>query len=293
MSLKTIEITKKVRSNSILQGYVFDEENPDKKTLTYKINKNKKTIEFFPSRSEFYFFDRIKIVGLSTLPEIFNKKGYMKNNLLYYLNSTFEKGIKDITVCNSGNSQIFKRGRSKYLHFRLADLEKLSKALGSLNYYNNNQKSITTNRYFSRLFPELIKEKVIKIPKYKIKGALNTLQTLKPEIFDAEDINSVISILSSLLKTKYKSQIKRSELFSATKLTIDTVTLDEVISEFKENLDSGVSESKWGNFLQRNLFLIDSKYIHSIPQLNLVLGGTRKVDFGLVDIQGYLDLYEI
>jgi hypothetical protein len=58
-------------------------------------------------------------------------------------------------------------------------------------------------------------------------------------------------------------------------------------------LSSAISESKWADYLRRNLFLIDARYIDTIPQLNVQLGGVRKMDFGLVDSQGYLDVFEI
>lgn len=48
-----------------------------------------------------------------------------------------------------------------------------------------------------------------------------------------------------------------------------------------------------GRFLRDNLFLIDSKYVAVVPELNVVLATARRVDFGLVDSSGYLDIYEI
>ncbi|WP_276504842.1 Shedu immune nuclease family protein [Terrimonas pollutisoli] len=61
----------------------------------------------------------------------------------------------------------------------------------------------------------------------------------------------------------------------------------------KKKLAKNTLESDWGEFLERNLFLIDSKYVKTIPELNVVLAGARKVDFGLIDSQGYLDMFEI
>jgi len=58
-------------------------------------------------------------------------------------------------------------------------------------------------------------------------------------------------------------------------------------------LSKNLSEEVWSNYLEKNLFLLDSKYVKIIPQLNVILVTCRKVDFGLVDTQGYLDLFEI
>lgn len=96
-----------------------------------------------------------------------------------------------------------------------------------------------------------------------------------------------------LIKTKYKSDSHKLQLITRTKVKIDTITVDAIISEFEDKLSKETSESLWGKFLGKNLFLIDSKYVKSIPELNLVMAGARKVDFGLIDSQDYLDMFEI
>ena len=95
------------------------------------------------------------------------------------------------------------------------------------------------------------------------------------------------------LKSKYKSEIYKRKLFSKTKIRIDDIAISEIIKKFEQLLKEDTSESKWGNFLKRNLYLIDSKYVHALPELNVVLANTRKADFGLVDSNGYLDIFEI
>ena len=79
----------------------------------------------------------------------------------------------------------------------------------------------------------------------------------------------------------------------AAKLRVDEIALEDVINAFQQMLKADPSESRWSEFLSKNLFLIESKYIKIIQQLNVVLASARKVDFGLVDSQGFLDLFEI
>ena len=62
---------------------------------------------------------------------------------------------------------------------------------------------------------------------------------------------------------------------------------------FQKNLEDGISENLWGKYLKKNLFLLDSKYVKILPELNVILRGSRNVDFGMIDTKGYLDIFEI
>lgn len=294
MAIKSITEKKKFGRTEIGFVYSYDEEKPEEKTLVAKINSSKKYIEYYPVKAEKLFFNTIYLHGFSSLPELFNNKGYAKNGLLYYIDTCFEnKKIKSIKVNRTGNCKAVKNKKDTYLHLSYSLLEEISNEVGSMNYYNNAQKSSFVRKTLKREFPTYVKETKIKTPKYKVKNALRVLNNQDVNTFEKIDIDAVTEILKKLLSSKYTDQIKKSELFTTTKLKIDVATLDEIVKEFSENLKNKISESKWGKFLSKNLFLIDSKYIKAIPELNLVLGGSRKVDFGLVDTQGFLDIYEI
>jgi hypothetical protein len=107
------------------------------------------------------------------------------------------------------------------------------------------------------------------------------------------DLQLFEQFYASLVQKKYKASHKKSQLVARTKIKIDTIALEEVIAEFEKKLQEDPSENVWGEFLKKNLYLLDSKYVKVIPQLNVVLSGSRNVDFGLIDSQGYLDLFEI
>lgn len=293
MALKTTEEIKKTDNNSIIYGFSFDEKKPDDKKLIYEINKNKYTIEFYPP-SRFYFFNQITINGFKELPELFTTKGYSRNKVLDYIHRIFkEKEIKKITIERTGKSSLVKQGNNLYLHISYRLLSQIADEVGSMNFYHGRRKTQTVKKLLYNSFPELIEIKIAKNAKQDVKIALHTLSAQSIESFEKDDIGKLTDMLATFMKSPHKSQIKKSELFRTTKLKIDTVTLDDIIENYEKLLSNDTTESEWGIFLQENLFLIDSKYIHSIPQLNLVLGGSRKVDFGLVDIFGYLDIFEI
>lgn len=293
MARKTIEESKKIGRNTIINGYIFDEEKPGEKKLIYTINTNNKIITFHPS-SKYYFFEKLTITGFAQLPEVFKKNGYSKNHILDYINRTFnDKRIKSVNVIKAGSSEIIKRGRNKHLYLSLPRLVELSDELGSMDFYHKRRKGLIANKQFNEDFPTIVKKKKITNPQSEIKSSIQSLSLQDIKDFDKEDISKITDIVASLMKSIHRTQITKSDIFKSTKLKIDTVTFDEVISNFEKLLGKKTSETTWGKFLEDNLFLIDSKYIHSLPQLNLVLAGARKVDFGLVDTQGYLDLFEI
>lgn len=294
MATKNIEETKIVGNNTLFEGFVFDEDKPTIKQRTYLINQNKRIIEFYPRSAKYYFFDKVILVGFLKLPDFLKKNGFSKNRILDHINRSFKgKKIKSLTIIRTGQSCIVKRKRDLHLHLNYKNVVQLCDEIGSFNFFNSRQRTILVNKHFLNDFPKIIKIKSSKDSQDQIKKSIQNLQIQNEDDFKKEDVEGVTNILTNLMKTSHKSQISKSKLFKNTKIKFDSVTLDEIIKKFEELLIKRTTEADWGKFLENNLNLIDSKYIHSIPQLNLVLGGTRKVDFGLVDILGYLDIFEI
>lgn len=293
MAIKSIEEIKKTDNNTFVYGFTYDEKNPNDRKLIYEINKNKSVIEFYPL-SRFNFFNQITINGFKQLPDLFTSKGYSRNKVLDYIHRVFkDKEIKKVIIERTGKSNLIKQGNNLYLHITYRLLNQIADEVGSMNFYHGRRKTQIVRKLFLNSFPELVELKSSNNAKQEVKTALHTLSAQNIESFEKEDIIRLTDMLAGFMKSPHKSQIKKSELFRTTKLKIDTVTLDDIINSYEQLLKNDTSENEWGKFLQENLFLIDSKYIHSLPQLNLVLGGTRKVDFGLVDIFGYLDIFEI
>ncbi len=69
--------------------------------------------------------------------------------------------------------------------------------------------------------------------------------------------------------------------------------MDEIIGEFDKLLSKTTSESDLWKFLKNKIFLTTWKYIWIIPEINVKLWGDREVDFWLLDVWNYLDIYEI
>ncbi len=96
-----------------------------------------------------------------------------------------------------------------------------------------------------------------------------------------------------MLKNRYQSNSHKFLQLARTKIQVDTVAIDRIIKEFEENLANSISENAWGKYLKKNLFLLESKYVKILPELNVILRGSRNADFGMIDTKGFLDIFEI
>lgn len=294
MALKTTAETKKFGATQIEFGYCYDEETPDNKVLVYKLNKDNKTIEFYPAPTSRLSFNKIDLIGFTNLPDPLNKKGYCRGNILYYLDANFKgQSIRKITLTKDGNCSVTTRKKAKYVTITIDTLRKLADELGSMKYFHNDEKATYVRKTLNKVIPDVVSIKEVKNPRYRVKYAVRLLSAQAADNYDKTDINNILEIIEKLLKSKYKDEVKKSDLFQSTKLRVDTFTLSNVIEEFEKKLQNHTTEAEWGKFLEKNLYLIDPKYIYSLPQLNVMLGTTRKVDFGLVDVMSYLDIYEI
>lgn len=284
------------KNPNLVRGYIYSEEKPSQKTLIYVIDRDKKEVIFYPRNSKYYFSDKVVIKGFDFLPEIFKPNGFTKNKVLDRLNRIFkDKLFESITISKSGVPKIITRNKIHHLYLPYLFLVEISDLIGSTKYHDTRKLGQIVYNKFSNQFSSIIKPlKKSSIKLDDLKQAISTISAYSSESFDKSDISAMTEVMAGLMHTAFKSQIANSKIFKDTKLKLDTVTLDEVVEQFEKLLrDSKTTESEWGQFLEQNLFLIDSKYIHSIPELNVVLGGTRRVDFGLVDSQGYMDLFEI
>ncbi|GAH60997.1 unnamed protein product, partial [marine sediment metagenome] len=89
------------------------------------------------------------------------------------------------------------------------------------------------------------------------------------EHLEKTDVAKLLDFFEILLSTKYSSAIHKRRLFKSAKIKVDDVALTEIILKFEEMLSDDPPENNWGEFLRKNLFLIDAKYVDALPQLNV------------------------
>ena len=247
---------------------------------------------FYPIDQTF-FIKVIEIHGFDKIPIVFSRIGYIKANLMYYLNKKFDKkNVTKLIISRDQKSSFQKHGKGNQVIIHYAHFYNLYKRLTDIITVSKSEKSLTVDYFFSKVFPRRY-PKAQPTTKYQAKKLVNSLDENFIQFMNPDDVKRFQSFYETLLKKKYKSISKKKDLINSTKIKIDNITIHEIIREFRKLLDEKCSESKWGEFLEKNLYLVDSKYIKIIPELNVVLAGARLVDFGMIDSQGYLDIFEI
>ena len=106
------------------------------------------------------------------------------------------------------------------------------------------------------------------------------------------DIETIANIYSKIAE---ESEVSFSSIGIAkeSKDRNERVYLESVISEFENRLgNSRLSESDWQRFLQQYILLFNTSYVHTIEKLSVDIRG-KYPDFILVNVYGYLDVYEI
>ena len=203
-----------------------------------------------------------------------------------------EIGVKQMTVSRTANKRLTKIKTGYRLTIPYQTFQTLVERFKRITATAQAGRRVEIDSVFHQMVPR--KCKAASISARQRTGQLMAgMDESIIKSLNGNEIDHILDFTRAILEKKYTKSSKRRELFGAAKLRVDDVALSEVISQFEEMLGSKNNEHKWGAFLRRNLFLVESRYIHIIEQLNVVLGGTRKVDFGLVDTAGFLDLFEI
>jgi len=274
----------------------FNTDYPEEIYRVYKFIPDKQIIEYYPKKLDGFPISKITLEGFVTIPNEFADVGYIKGGGIgYYLSSKLkEKNIISLTISKKQKDSLKKvRNKEAYrMALNYSSFRKVAKSLTTISFVAKQDRRFSIDSHFNNLFPELYKKTSLSGQNYAARLISylgnDVIKYLKPD-----QIQRILDFIESLLETKYTSVMRRRKLVEAAKIKVDEVALNDVIGTFEKMLSDSLSEAKWGEFLKKNLFLVESKYIKLIPQLNVVLAGSRLVDFGLIDSQGYLDLFEI
>lgn len=275
--------------------YIIDELDPKKKHLVYKINTKKEIIYFYPTYPD-YFVKKIIVEWFKKLPDGFSDNWYILSWIQAQFNKIFwhlDVNIFRISKDKKNSITSIKGGKTN-ITINYDDFIKLRKKLNFIKWEQKRETSRNSLDFFNELFPKHISKPKIDLAKIRKKRVIENLDKDIIKELEPSDVKEILNFVELLLNTKYSSKVHKYELFKETKLKVDNVTLDEIIDEYTKNLKWSLSESDWGKFIKRNLFLISSEYIEdSIPELNTVLAGSRPVDFWLITSDLFLDIFEI
>ncbi|HAW08714.1 MAG TPA: hypothetical protein DCW42_06035 [Bacteroidetes bacterium] len=272
----------------------FHTDNPDDRFQVYKFLPSQQIIEFYPKASDGFPITKITLEGFIYLPGEFSEAGYIRG-VSYYLSSKLrEKNVISLMISKTQEDSIRKvKNKDEYqMVLNYSSFQKIRRSQVNIASTAKKDRRASIDYYFNNIFPNHYEKKLIS-GSTRSSRLISLLEESVIEYLNPAQVKKILDFVETLLKTRYKSTSSRWKLFGAAKIKVDEVALNEVILIFEKLIEESPPESKWGDFLKKNLFLVESKYIKLISELNVVLAGSRNVDFGLIDSQGYLDLFEI
>ncbi|WP_162419522.1 Shedu immune nuclease family protein [Cyclobacterium roseum] len=281
-------------NRNIVEIWVTEEEDPESRRLAFRINKRTKTIMFYPKENDF-FLSEVTLDGFENLPDDFSNNGYIKQGVQYYLNKKLEtKSIASLEISKDKTTTIRKvRNQEAYnLTLKYDDFKILREQFLVVNNQSSQSKNDILDGFFYNHFPDKFEEST-STAQQQYRNVIRNLNSDIIEHFTPDDLNKMEGFIADLLDKRYQSNSHKFLQLARTKIKVDTIAIDRILAEFQKNLEDGISENLWGKYLKKNLFLLDSKYVKILPELNVILRGSRNVDFGMIDTKGYLDIFEI
>jgi hypothetical protein len=277
--------------NNVTNIYAIEDGDEENKKLVFKIKQNDNEILFYP-RDDF-FVSKVTLKGFRRLPDEFVDTGYIKGGVQYYLNKKLTgKSVRAFIIDkdNPSSFRAYNGGFKVVLNYEA--FKTLKEKFTTIVNESKKDKSETADEFFYQNFPRKY-EATSTSSQTRLKKVIKNLDDSIIPHLSPDDISKIEQFYEALIDKKYRSLSSKFKLITRTKLKIDKIAIQELVDEFNKKLQSECSESDWGKFLKKYLFLLDSKYIDSIPELNVVLAGARNVDFGLIDNYNYLDIFEI
>lgn len=277
--------------NNVIKIYAIEDGDEETKKLVFKIKQDESEIFFYP-RDDF-FISKVTLKGFRELPDEFVDNGYIKGWIQYYLNKKLKgKSVRALIIDKDKPSSFraYNGGFKVVLNYEA--LKNLKEKFTTIVNESKKDKSETADEFFYQNFPRKYDANSTS-SQTRLKKVIKNLDESIIAHLSPDDISKIEEFYEALIDKKYRSLSANFKLITRTKLKIDQIAIQELVEEFNKKLQAECSENDWGKFLKKYLFLLDSKYIDSIPELNLVLAGARNVDFGLIDNYNYLDIFEI
>ena len=278
--------------NGVEHVYSWEDDDPkNTRKLVFKVDSARQLVEFFPRAPD---FPQTVFEGFRRIPNELNEGGYIRTGGVQYHLARKLSGLNvtQLKIIKAGPKALLKKGAAYHMTMPYPAFKEVVERIKIANSSAQLERRDAVDTTLHGLFPRKFKASGVSA-KTLLKRLLSNLDEAVIHEMSADDVGRILDFTKALLERKYARADKKRELFSAAKLKVDDVALTDVINEFEGLLAESPNESKWGEFLRRNLFLVESRYVHVIERLNVILATSREVDFGLVDSHGFLDLFEI
>jgi len=266
--------------------------------------KSNKTV--YHLRDKIKHLSNITLEGFQGLPSglYLNKNGYGFGKKGIFLLSALKDNlaaakILELTISQKKSKKIQKGMHKVSVTLPLIDVKNLLVRLGRINEDNNNELRSAVASFLSTKFPKEVRISADDFDEYK-GGEVAALLRRKrvAQKLNEEDLESLNSFFPKIFEGSLKGKKRgiktgRATLIKNTKTITDRIFLDEVIKEFEANLaKKAISENDWQKFLSEKVFRFMANYVTSIEKQNVSISVSYP-DFVLVDVYGFVDVFEI
>lgn len=260
-----------------------------KKHIKYNIDKRSNQNKFLES---------IELFGFTHLPSGFYKEGYgLAGAGIFILQALFDAlGSEKIhlRIMKTGANRIRMLRSKNTVELVHKDLGAILTQLREIKRLKNEESRLITQNYLFKLYPDEIPEPAEKLLEYRKDQISEILSETGTDKLSDADIHSMVGLLPSLLDKysgKLKNALRLKKIFISKRRT-EEVYLSNLVKEFEQKLKRGGREQIWQTFLRENLLLFNNSYTHLIEKQKISLSG-KIPDFMLINLYGFLDVYEI
>ena len=227
----------------------------------------------------------------------FGKKGVF---LLSALKDHFAPNKKlELTVTSKQTKKIEKSATKVHVTLPFQDVKNLLIRLGRINEDSNTELRGAVASFLSTKFPKQIKISTEDFDEYKAGEMAALLRRKKvAQKLNEEDLVALNQFFPKIFEGSLKGKRKgvkagRASLINSTKSITDKIFLDEVIKEFESMLlKKTTSENDWQKFLSEKVFRFMANYVTTVEKQNVSVSVSYP-DFVLVDVYGFVDVFEI
>lgn len=280
--------------------------------IRHKSAKTGKVVhEFNPKRLEGTYYPApdcafkslcksVRFAGFAKLPKGFSTDGFgFASPAGTYLTSTlrdaFGTGI-NLVISKIKPSQVRLGKTVRTITLNHADYLRILEPLREIRHERNIKSNAHLANILGQIFPKQFKKtkEVPTINSYeddKISKMLSGIDDAHERLSKA-DVETVAR-LHALLVEDQKIDFSSITVAEESKRRNERIYLQSVVDEFKKRLSNSThSESDWQRFLQKYILFFNTSYVDAIEKLSVDLRG-KYPDFLLVNVYGYIDIYEI
>lgn len=239
-----------------------------KPKLTLKI-QNENYAEFNGFEISFSGFDKLPYQMSSPL-------GFTAGK---YILEKFKEsfGQFELTITSDKNSSVDIDKVPVQINLKYDDLRALAREFRA-NYTREGRRTVA--KHLSTLFSEEFEAIESSLPA--------GIEELK---LSHEDIQETHHLLPVLAKYDIESERDLKRLLAGKKV-LHYLHLEKVLKEFEGRLKTKFNEYDWQTFFRKNLLILNPGYMEIIEKANISLN-IKFPDFLLLNIEGYVDVYEI